>query len=278
MPLMLPKQRGLRREANASGRLTGTYGTLLTASATIHTLGTKVELFASTSFDTHWVDIYVHNSAITNSATDQLMNIYVGADTQEQLLVPNLQTGWARQISGTDFGRTYSFPLHIPAGSRITADLQALIASDTISVWMVLFGGDPIPHWTGTRVETIGAVTSVSRGSLVSVGTTAEGALTRLGASDAAATLAHDWGFVHVATGSTDSSSPATQDDIDLGTSAAVIPGLEDFRSSFGSTEDMRTYEDGRFCYVPAGTILYSRIQALSNANLQRTVLAHGVY
>jgi hypothetical protein len=276
---MLPKQRGLRREANVSGRLTTTYGTLLTASATIHTLGTKVELFASTSFDTYWVDIYVHDSAVTNGATDQLMNVYVGADTQEQLLIPNLQTGWARQIGGgISYGRTYSFPLRIPAGSRITADLQALVASDIVRVLMVLFGGDPILHWTGTKVETIGMVTSVSRGTLVTVGTTAEGALTRLGASDGAATLAHDWGFVLAETGSTDSSQPATQDHLDLGTSVAVISGLEDFRSTWPATEDMTSSEGGRFCYVPAGTVLHARIQALDNGNTQRTVMAHGVY
>jgi hypothetical protein len=281
MPLMLPKQRGVRREASATGRLSGSYGTLLTASTAHAEPASKTELIAATSFDSYWVNVYVHSTSTAATITDSLLNIYIGGSGSEQLLIPNLLAGW---VDGLALGngtwiRSYGFPLRVPAGSRISATLRALIASDTARVWVELLGGDLIPHWVGTNVEAIGAVTTSSRGTQVTPGSSVEGTLTRLGANDAAATNVHDWGFVYpAAVGGPDTTLTGLKSNVDICTSTGVIPGLEDFEWGTNQNETSLDYDVGRFAFIPAGPpALYARIHA-NGALEAQSVIVYGVY
>ena len=121
MALMLPKVRGVRREASTTGRLTTTYGTTLTAHATPHTEPTtKTQLIASTSFDSYWINVYIHDTGTSVTLTDSLVNIYVGACIVRATADPE-PTRWIsdrRSQAPTEHGhRVYGFPLRIPAGT-----------------------------------------------------------------------------------------------------------------------------------------------------------------
>ena len=171
-------------------------------------LGQRVEHRARIQDDAHRLDELrlrlgdahvLRNNFLAATDTDSLVNVYVGAASSEQLLIPNLLAGWIENpgASATTDRRRYLFPLKVPAGTRISATHRSVRTSiTTLRCRIKLLGGGEGTHWTGTKVEAIGADTANSSGTYITTGGASEGTLTRLGASDGAATLAHDWGFV----------------------------------------------------------------------------------
>jgi hypothetical protein len=265
MPLLMPKQRGVQREASWSGRPANN-GTVVTSDSVAHTLpSTYTELIAATSFDSYWVNITVHSNHLANTNSDSLLNIYVGASSAEQVLIPNLLAGWAASTPHSNALplKRYGFPLRIPAGTRLSARHQSVRTSTGVTVQVELLGGDPTPHWVGTRVECVGGDTATSRGVAVTPGTTSEGTLTSIGTST------YEWGFVQPMIGGNipDTTMNAHAHAADIGSGAAtVIAGLEDFYFLTSNAEWSANYSDGRFCLVPAGTTLYLRSQFGSTA------------
>ncbi len=271
MGLLLPFARaGGQYQANFSGRPTAAYGSNVTSGATAHTLGTKVELFAATDFETAWIEIILHTNFLAATNTNSLMNIYVGASTAEQLLIPNLLSGYAGDSLTSDYGVHYAFPLKIPAGSRITADCQSVRVSTVERIQMALFG-DNGGAWTGTRVECLGAATGTSQGTAVTAGTTAEGTLTSIGTST------YEYGYVYPGMGGNGSTTVNKDNfELDIGLSGAAIPGLVDFMFTSSTSERINSKSVGRFCHIPAGTALYARLQG-ANATAQ-DVCIYGVF
>lgn len=115
-------------------------GKLVTASATTHTLGNKVELIASTTIDAQHVIVQSHQ----NVAQQSLLTFYVGAAGSEvPILGPIHVTGHGDTTGAADlakmYGTTFSFPLSVPAGSRISAALQSNTANATADVSVLAF-------------------------------------------------------------------------------------------------------------------------------------------
>lgn len=266
-------------QTNWSGRVTSTIGTLVTAHATPNTLGSKTELIASTNFTTCWVEVIIHSTISGDTDTDSLINIYVGGSGSEQLLIPNLLAGWSAHllpITSTAMPKTYRFPLRIPKGSRISADMQAIIGGDTARVIINLLGGPTQSHWVGQAVECIGADIVNSRGATVTPGTTSNGDLVSIGSP----TL--DWGFVlpHIGGVSTVNIKSGIET-VDVGISTGVIAGLENFMFAVGYSGDegcgtiFNTM--GRFHRIPAGTGLYLRARFSGDAE-DKDYCIYGVY
>jgi hypothetical protein len=276
MSLFAPFHRGVQRSASwAEGRpATGT-GVTLTASGTPHALGTKVDLFASTAHDASLVRIHVQGSTVNNTQTDQLMNVYVGAASAEQVLIPNLITGWSNVMTTNQvIGRTYEFPLFIPAGTRVSADIQALIASDTVEVLMELFGGGEPLGWCGKGVECLGAVTASSQGTSVTPGTTSEGTFTDIG------TTAREWRWiVPMPQGSlTDTVMAGNWVAVDVGVGGAIYQGLEEFHFATSTNEGIQNVHGGRWCRIPSGTALQLRAQNSGSTAEPLDCCIYGVY
>jgi hypothetical protein len=274
MSLSVSAHNSIRSQRNWSGRLAATSGTVLTAAGSSHTLGTKVELIASTSFDTHLVRVRVHNSFISNTQTDQLVNIYVGASTAEVLLIPNLLAGWANSLGGGGTPiRIYEFPLFIPAGTRLSADNQALIASDTVAVMIECFGGGQPRGWVGRGVECIGAVTASSQGTSVTSGGASDGTFTDIG------TTAKEWRFVQpmLQGNLTDTAIQNASIAADIGVGGALLHELAEFIFTTEATENTRNADTGRYTRIPSGTALQLRAQSHTTAETHDWCI-YGVY
>lgn len=271
MGLLVPAPRAWSHQRNYSGRPTTTWGTLLTGGAS-NTLGSKAELIASTEDETNMVRISFMESFVSATVTDQLCNIYVGAGGSEVPIIPNLLCGWA-STSGQGSGPiVYEFPLRIARGTRISADMQGLIASDTVYIRIDLYGESNL-QWVGTGVETLGALTATSRGTQVTPGAASEGSWTSIGTSTRL------WQYVHpMLIGNTDTTLTGTMYGLDVGTGSALIDGLENFTFHGSGSEFFMAGQSGRYVSVPSGTALQARIQSHSGDVEAKSVCLYGVY
>lgn len=271
MVLVLPHPRSNRSSNNGSGQPSNTYGTAVTSGAA-NTLGsTFTEIIASTSHDAYWIDLHYKNGSSANTRTDALMNIYIGADGSEQVLIPNLLCGWTLASIG---GKWFGFPLYIKSGSRLTAKLQHSSATQSISVFVTLTGGGMPPHWVGRKVETLGAVTASSKGTNVTPGTTSEGSFTDIGTSG------REYGFIQPMLGGNvpDTTITAGAVSIDIGVGSAALSGLSDFVFSLNANERITNCNRGRFTRIASGTALQIRAQHSGAVTEQNDYCIYGVY
>jgi hypothetical protein len=255
------------------GQATSTSGTSLTTGGTAHTLGASfVELFASTTHDTHWVTLGALATAANNTRTDALLNIYKGANGSEVLLIENFPAGWSGTFDTNDW-RFLRIPLFIPAGTRITAKAQALQTSKTVRVHMELEGWGRAPSWTGRGVEILGAAPSSSIGTSVTPGTASEGSFTAIG------TTTYEWGFIAPLIQGTLSDTTSSNNNmaVDVGVGGSLYRGLENFMLGNVSNETGIMYSPGAFCRIPAGTALQLRAQAGTDAT-PADMMILGVY
>ncbi len=167
----------------------GTYitGTDITAHATAHTKGAAVTLLAGASVTEDIFGVYL-----------QFGNA-IGAGTQREFLIdllldPAGGTSWSNFIDNLFIanaesafmgGTNFYFPIFIKAGTSIGAQAQCNTGSAVTKCVVSLLGKPSHPHLVnvGSKVETIGANTSLSRGTAVSApgGASTFGAYTSLG-------------------------------------------------------------------------------------------------
>jgi hypothetical protein len=270
MPLLLPKQRANRREANFSGQPVGTWGTVLTShTTTAHTYPTAyTELIASTAFDTDWVNLNFHTNFLAANDTDSIVTIYAGAGGSEQILIADLLAGWTNILDGQGLTtKTYGFPLRIPQGTRLSGRHRSVRTTAGVNCMMELLGGGEGHHWTGTRVEGVGlgAAGTDSGGTLVTPGTTSEGTFTTVGSA-----TVYDWGYVvPMNGGNTDTVQPTDVIAADLGVGGVALTGLDEWLFHCFTTEVNGPLRGqiGRYTYIPAGTTLQLRVQALNSTD-----------
>jgi hypothetical protein len=273
--LHVPSGPGRRRASNLNGQPTASWGTNVQAGGSAHALSASfVELFAATDFDTHWVTVFVHSTAGAATRTDTLLNIYVGANGSEVLLIDSLAVGWASTMSLGDF-KLIGFPLFIPAGTRITAKTRSVVGSKNCQVGIIIEGCGGMPaHWVGRGVETLGENTASSTGTSVTPGTGSEGTFTSIGTST------YRYGYVVPWSHGTLADTTQANNEImfDIGSGGTALPGLSDFSFNSNTNEAISAWgARGRFCNIPAGTALQLRGQASGTAEAQ-DCLIYGVY
>jgi hypothetical protein len=271
MSLLVPYPRNVKySRCWTEGRPATTTGVTVTAHATSHTLGNKVEVFAATAFDTTWVKICPFQTAGSATQTDMLVNIYIGAGGSEKVLIANLAAGWSARVS-----KVYEFPLFIPAGTRISADCQALISADTVEILMELQGGGE-RGWVGSGVETLGATTASSQGTTVTTGTTGEGSFVDIG------TTGKEWRYILPMAHSCPSDTNVAIQNVacDIGVGGAIYKELEEFWFSIADYEGISTTlgSRGRYVVIPSGTALQMRGQTLHTSSEPIDALIYGVY
>lgn len=145
-------------------------GITLTANASNNTKATSyTTLIATTTYASNWLLITCGRASAAGAF---LIDIAIGASTSEQIIINNL----FHQIPAatTQFiGRTYLFPLRIPAGVRISARCQCSTGSTTMDIAVQTISS-PISAPPGmTLVETIGANTTDTSGTNLDCGGTA---------------------------------------------------------------------------------------------------------
>lgn len=174
---------------NLTGRPAAAWGAALTSGA-INTKGAWVQVLADTAVtdDCYGILININSGAASAAARNSLFDIGVdpSGGTAYSVLIPDLLSSGASPANIGSGGVWYYFPLYIQAGSRIAARFACQAASATARVGVYLFAQPARPDAVkaGSIVEAFGVVAGSSAGTIVTPGTTAEGALTLLGTTD----------------------------------------------------------------------------------------------
>ena len=258
-------------EVTASSR-----GTVITASATAHTKGAWTQIVASTPFDAVAVLVQIqHPGALISPC---LLDLGVGAAASEIVVAADLQchSGGDR----TDY--SYLLRLSIPEATRIAARCQSAVASQTLHVTVTLLGQGFLPSAGLGRLETWGAVTTGSTGTVVDAGATAntKGAWVQLIASTGFDTEDLLLAFDHDETGF----PAATRTfllDIGLGAAAAEQVVIDNLAVALSASDNAflpRTLGPVP-CRIPAGTRVAARCQCSIATAGQREInlIAYGV-
>ena len=264
MALAIPYSRNIARERNVTGRPIDTLGTTITASATPHALtGTPTQIIAATRDEAEWIRVHILAMSTAATNTDALLNIYIGGAGSEVLFIDSLMAG----------PRAFWFPVRIPRGTRISAELRALVASDTCEVWIDL-GVSNGAHWVGSGVETLGEDTAQSEGTDITPGTTSEGSWTSIGTTGRRYCY-----IVPGIMGNNDTTLLSGDITWDIGVGSALYQGMEDWLTFDHSSEIQRNHLDfGFWCDIPSGTALQMRGQSGTTVSGLQTATLYGVY
>lgn len=263
--LWVPKKGIMRVHHNAGNVGTLTPGASVTTGGAAATKGTAVELIASTNFDAYWITIIATNYGLAATTSQGCLDILTGAATEE-VLIPNLLMGFCGGGSVLGEGcKRWDFPLYIPAGSRIAAQVAGDRTSTAMRVAVFLYGGCGIPPFrVGSKVTTYG-ITTVPAGTDVAAGYSgAEGAWVQI----VAATSEDHFAFVpsfHPTDGDT-TLTPVKNIYMDMGIGAAteelMIGSEQSYIFRYGTGEmcegpwnPMPAFHD-----VPSGTRLVARL------------------
>ena len=259
---------------DSSGAFDQGAGTQLTASATPHALpASPTQLIASTEVEADWVRFYIHGMHVSATLTDALLNIYIGGAGSETLFIDSLSAGWSTTANpaATGLPNTYWFPVRIPRGTRISASLRSLIASDTCRV-MVEYGSSGGAHWVGSGVETLGENTSLSRGTAITPATTGSG-WTTIGTTGRR--------YRHISLGVQGNNDTTVQEmwtQWYIGTGSAILQHVGGIRTRLDVAECHEFRDAGRWCDIPSGTSLQLNAYSTQAASGNQFVTLHGVY
>lgn len=241
-------------------------------------MGSYTQLLAGLANDAYGVLININSNNVSAAARDTLINIGIdeAGGSSYAVKIPYLLGSCASQMDVLG-GIWYYFPLFVRAGSTIAAQASVNNATvGTLRVWSTFFGRprNPAACKVGSYVEAIGAVSASSRGTLITPGTTADGAWTSLGAT----TKANWWWQTGM--GVNDSTMSALLYALDLAVgSSGEMPLITDqiWRSDATERHSNTPLLAGCERYVPAGTTLYSRLQCSGTADSNTSVIAYGL-
>ncbi len=143
-------------------------GVIITGSGSANTKGSWTELIASTAFDG---SALIVNLRTPTAGVDMLVDIGIGASGSEVVLIPNAKadngSGGAVRASQT------IWPIAVPAGSRLSARLQATTGSSTCRAQVLLLGQGFAGSTPAARVTDYGINTADSGGVSIDPGGTA---------------------------------------------------------------------------------------------------------
>ena len=133
-------------------------GTACTANASANTKATSfTQLIASTAFHATGILVMLDDCAAT---IDYLIDIAVGASSSEVVILSNLLASGG--TGSLVYGMHYFFPVNIPAGTRISARIQASTGSSVIRISGLLFSGGMLAPETLAIVTPYGPATADS--------------------------------------------------------------------------------------------------------------------
>jgi hypothetical protein len=179
-----PRQGASTLQSN-SGTTSAEFGATITASGSTHTKGSWSQLIATTTYTSYGIVIGLANvGTVATTNSRMLVDIGIGANPNEIVLIPDLIAGQAGSSASASSNPVYYyFPIIIPAGVRLSARNQALIASDTVSVTAHLLQGAVPGKWYGSRVTAYGITSASSTGTSHSPGNSSYATTTQLTAS-----------------------------------------------------------------------------------------------
>ena len=230
MPLYVPHGHDFQWEfcnvtSTGSRPNTAGWGFASTPSTTADTFSNWAILVNSASItqDVYGVMLCFNNGATSNAIRNILVNIGVdtAGGTAFTVRIPDLIAGSASPLAGSGMGIWYYFPLYIPAGSSIGIQSgSTLTTSFFTAIWLYGLPRRPEAIRAGSYVTSFGATRGTSwRGTNITLGTTAEGAYTQMGATT---TLPHWWWQVGFAQADASQTLQALTIDAAAGSSTTV--------------------------------------------------------
>lgn len=144
---------------------------VVTAAGSANTKGTAVSLLTAIEHDVEYLVIGVSSGSTNATEVNILADILVdpagGSTWNSSPLIPNLLGGFAGNpsTSGECF-HWYHFPLWVPSGSSLGAQIQSSVASETLDISVFALGGNKNPGswWCGQYVTAYGPDTATSKG------------------------------------------------------------------------------------------------------------------
>jgi len=142
----------------------------IASSATIHTLGSYVELLSAANNTYPITEIEILFSKYGSSSGNQgnmLFNLAIGGAGSEQIIIPNILIEASTSVTNTSVYR-YCVPISIPSGVRISMNAQSqLTGATTIGASLILTAGALGSDGGLSTVDDIGATTATTRGTVV---------------------------------------------------------------------------------------------------------------
>ena len=231
--------------------------TSIFSSATAHIKGAWVELIAATAFDAD----YCHVDTVTaNAKGAYLLDIGIGAAASEVVLIPDFIIDCGD--GGTNHQRT-TYPLSIPAGSRLSGRLQGSVGNKNHLVAMEVYAQSARPALG--RVEAVGVISSGDTShTKITPSATAhiKGAWVEM---VAASTFDSKEAILFFGRGNIARSNMSYFVDIAIGAAASEVVIIENIRVESVSSSPDTIYPQyiGHFPFeIPAGTRIAARCQA----------------
>ena len=230
--------------------------TYLTASATPHVMGSWVELSSAIPHTTSWLRVAIGSAGDTDPI---LVDIGVGGGGSEVAVVRSLALTPGRITEETI---EYLIPYSLPAGVRVSARMQSLIASNTtgIVVYAISGGWSPLTR----RVFTpYGIDAAASGGTIIDTGAVAntDSAWVELAA---ATTHDHHWWNIAIQKGIPNPTIDGEALlDLAIGPASSEVEVVSDLLVTVGNTFDTINPKAMYFPYsIPAGTRLSARMRS----------------
>lgn len=271
---------GARLSSQEGVRPSATYGTTIIPGE--NTKGTAVEIMADLPFDAWGILIGIQGNNASNSIRDTLIDILSdpsGGTSYTTTLIPNLLAAGINTLANVS-ALFYYFPLRIPAGSALAA--AAAVNNATVGdlfVFCTVYGKPKRPEVckAGQYVTAIGVDTANSRGTVVTPGTTSEGAWTSLGTP----TKSHWWWQVGMGIADSSVAGKCLALDVGVGTTGNQRVILEDVFFTIDSAENCypsnnHLHQAMAYAEVPAGEEVWGRMQNSSSNETNHNMAAYG--
>lgn len=182
--LWVPQRGALLYEHNFGNVGTASIGTSVTTGGAAATKGTAVQLIASTAFDSYLMQVTASGYGAAATTARGCLDILVGSATEE-VLIANLLMGFCGALGAASVGpKSWLFPLYVPAGTRIAAQVAGDRTATAMRVGIQLWGGNGYPPFkVGQRVVTYGIGTVPAAVAITPGASGAEGAFVQVTAS-----------------------------------------------------------------------------------------------
>lgn len=249
---------------------------LIAAGSPVHTKGTWLQQIASTANDAQgiWIDF-----SFGSPTSAFLVDIGTGAASSEVVVIADIACASSPNWIGAEGGAF--FPLHIPAGTRVSARVQSNVLGDTCScaITMVDVKGTSVGFNT---CETIGTISASSRGKSVDAGGVAN---TKGAYSELVASTSGNYKYCAISIGANGDTSMSADTwsliDIAIGGAGSEQIILGDIPYVNDTVYDMSIKQvQGLPLNIPKGSRVAARSQCISTAADARVsdVSIHGFY
>lgn len=251
-----PLPSGNRKFESVGTNTSDSTSTTIASSGSGDTKGSWVELIAATTFNASSLTIRIVDYTVS---VEQLFDIAIGAASSEEIIINNIV--WSTR-SIRSAGYEFTFPVSIPAGSRISCRAQSNDGSSTLALSAVI-GVDSYSSASSSKIFTYGAVTATTSGATIDPGgvLNTKGTYTEL---IAATTLPLRW--IGLIMGNRDNGTRTATFgllDIAIGAAASEQVILPNIAYAFGDNGDMimPTVFLPSWTDIPEGTRISIRAQ-----------------